>query len=92
MTQLGVESELACEVCGLPVTVRTLETPDGQPDFLTAVFPDGCWIGWIWPVETFGKLAVVAVCSHSCMVAWAGRNLTPTLLPPPAMPPKGMNS
>ena len=78
----GRDQEIPCESCGEDILVRTLETPEGLPDFITAMYPDGAWLGWIWPVSTFGKLGIIGLCSHSCMVAWTACNV-PTKPPPP---------
>jgi hypothetical protein len=71
-TPPGARSEThPCRSCGLDCTFHVVDAPSERvPSFLTVMFPDTCWLGWAWSLESPGKLVLVAFCSLLCLERW----------------------
>lgn len=60
-----------CEACGAPVHFERCEAKASEaPDFVRALFPEQCWLGWAWSSETPNALTLLALCSRGCLVQW----------------------
>lgn len=77
-----------CGGCGVPVHFKLGRSPvpilpSGRelPDFITPVFPDGCWIAWVWSTTDPRKLELLTVCGQSCLVDWFERRQAPESIP-----------
>lgn len=67
-------TEQDCARCGEPMTLRTLATPEGTPDFVQVWWPESGWLGWILIHEDNGTetVSLLALCSDSCLAEWFG--------------------
>lgn len=83
-----VNHQQPCGTCGVPVHFKLgrspLESPDPSrvaPDFITPVFPDGCWLAWVRSVADSNKLELLVVCGQTCLIDWFERRALPTHYP-----------
>lgn len=57
-------------MCTFPVQYDVVRAPAGMPDFVSPRYPEHAWLGWSWTTEGPDQLALIALCSQTCLLDW----------------------